>query len=241
MNSEAFVYCWTDHATNQLYIGWHKGNFDDGYICSSKYMKEQYFNRPNDFTRQIIAVGSCKDMTNLETQLLRSADAKNDDQFYNRHNGDGFYCYGKFTEETKQKLRRPKTEEHKQKLRGPKSDAHKKAMSINHADFSGKNNPMYGRSAITENQLKWYTNGSEEVYVPEGDQPNNWYRGRKIKGNKFPERTKEHCERISKAKKGKSTKLKGYKYEKVTCPYCGAVGGGGNMTRLHFENCRNKS
>jgi hypothetical protein len=121
MIPEAFVYCWTDRATNQLYIGWHKGTFDDGYICSSKYMKEQYLNRPNDFTREIIASGSCKDMTNLETQLLRSVDAKNDDQFYNRHNGDGCYRYGKHTEETKRKISEintgaPRSQKHRDKI-----------------------------------------------------------------------------------------------------------------------------
>ena len=34
---EAFVYCWTDHKTNKLYVGVHKGSINDGYICSSKY------------------------------------------------------------------------------------------------------------------------------------------------------------------------------------------------------------
>ena len=239
--NEAFLYCWTDHATNQLYIGWHKGTVDDGYICSSKYMKEQYNQRPDDFTREIVAFGTTKDITNLETLLLRSVDAKNDDQFYNRHNGDGFYRYGKHSEETKQKLKRPKTEEHKEKLRGPKSDAHKKAMSLNHADISGKNNPMYGRSIIAEKNLKWYTDGNNEIYAIEGQQPDGWYNGRKIKGTKFPKRSQEHCRKISESKAGKSTKLKGHRYKKVTCPHCGTVGGGGNMTRLHFDNCKDKS
>jgi hypothetical protein len=229
MPSEAFVYCWTDHATDKLYIGWHKGSVDDGYICSSKYMKEQYLNRPNDFTRQIVASGTIGDMTNLETVLLRSADAKNNEQFYNLHNGDGFYRFGPHSSESILKMKKPKSEDHKMSMR------------LNHADVSGKNNPMYGRSIISERNLKWYTNGHEEVYVPEGEQPKNWYKGRKIKGRKYPERTKEHCERISKSKKGKPSGIKGYKYEKVTCPHCGAVGGGGNMTRLHFDNCKVKS
>jgi hypothetical protein len=44
----------------------------------------------------------------------------------------------------------------------------------------GKNNPMYGRSAITENNLKWYTNGVEVIYVTENTQPPGFVRGRKI-------------------------------------------------------------
>jgi hypothetical protein len=39
---EAFVYCWTDKLHNKLYVGVHKGNVDDGYICSSKIMLKEY-------------------------------------------------------------------------------------------------------------------------------------------------------------------------------------------------------
>lgn len=28
--------------------------------------------------------------------------------------------------------------------------------------------------------------------------------------------------------------------QKKTCPYCGFVGAGGNMTRYHFDNCKLK-
>ena len=30
--AQGFVYQWTDHKTNKLYIGSHKGDPDDGYI-----------------------------------------------------------------------------------------------------------------------------------------------------------------------------------------------------------------
>lgn len=227
--NEAFAYCWTDHLTNKLYVGWHKGQPDDGYVCSSKYMKEQYLKRANDFTRQIIAIGSSKDITKLETAILQSVDAKNDSQFYNLHNGDGFYRFGTLTEK------------HIEKLKGPKTEAHKKAMSLNHADFSGRNNPMYGRSAIKEKNLKWYTNGTDEIYITEGKQPEGWSSGRKIKGIKFPERTYEHRKKLSESAKGRPSNLKGHTYNKVKCPHCGTIGGGGNMTRSHFDNCRMKN
>ena len=227
--NEAFVYCWTDHLTDKLYVGWHKGTPNDGYICSSKYMKEQYNKRPSDFTRQIIAVGTCKDMTSFETTLLRAADAKNNDSYYNLHNGDGFYSYG------------PMSEEQKEKLRGPKTKKHKDVMKLNHADVSGKNNPMYGRSVISEKNLKWYTDGINEKYCTEGRQPSGWYRGRNTKGSKFPPRTQEHCNKLSIAAKNRNKTLKGHKYKKVKCPHCGIVGGGGNMTRHHFDNCGYKN
>ena len=82
---EAFVYCWTDHLTNKLYVGSHKGSTEDGYICSSKYMMEEYNKRPGDFTRQIVAEGTFDDIRVLEEKILKSADVKNDDHYYNMH------------------------------------------------------------------------------------------------------------------------------------------------------------
>lgn len=42
---EAFVYVWTDTGTNKIYVGVHKGDSNDGYVCSSKYMKAEYKKR----------------------------------------------------------------------------------------------------------------------------------------------------------------------------------------------------
>jgi len=91
---EAFVYCWTDFGTNKLYVGVHKGTQDDGYICSSGPMKEEYSKRPGDFTRQIVAQGLFLDMYALETALLVASKADKDPGFYNMHLNNG-----KFTNE----------------------------------------------------------------------------------------------------------------------------------------------
>lgn len=78
---EAFVYCWTDHKTNMLYIGSHKGTENDGYVCSSKLMLEEYNKRPNDFTRQIIAYGIETDIRRLEGVLLRLFKVRTNESF----------------------------------------------------------------------------------------------------------------------------------------------------------------
>lgn len=121
MEKEAFVYCWTDHLRNMLYIGYHKGSLDDGYVCSSKLMKEQYKERPSDFTRQILAQGSVEDMHALERKILVSENAQNNASFYNRTNGTGTYNIKEHTEETKRKISkinkgRIRSEEHKRKV-----------------------------------------------------------------------------------------------------------------------------
>lgn len=37
-----FVYIWRDKKHNRYYIGCHWGTTDDGYICSSPWMKQAY-------------------------------------------------------------------------------------------------------------------------------------------------------------------------------------------------------
>jgi hypothetical protein len=55
MEKYGFVYIWRDRKHNRYYIGSHWGTEDDGYICSSSWMKKAYKNRPNDFKRKILA------------------------------------------------------------------------------------------------------------------------------------------------------------------------------------------
>ena len=67
------------------------------------------------------------------------------------------------------------------------------------------------------------------------------------KGKKRETFSKEWCENISKANKGRvvsdetrkklSNKRNSKKY---ICPHCGQNGGGGNMKRYHFDNCKLK-
>lgn len=43
---------------------------------------------------------------------------------------------------------------------------------------AGEKNPMYGRSAVREKNLKWYNNGVKSMRLPEGGQPEGFVRGR---------------------------------------------------------------
>lgn len=122
----AFVYCWTDKSNDMLYVGSHKGSIDDGYVCSSKYMLEEYQKRPSDFSRQIIAQGDYSDIRNLETILLSNLNAAASCDFYNKHNGSSKFMT---TPESIQKTASTK------RLRG---------------DYLPENNPMYGKKHSEE-------------------------------------------------------------------------------------------
>lgn len=54
MEKYGFVYIWFDKKHKRYYIGCHWGSVDDGYICSSSWMKKAYKIRPTNFKRRIL-------------------------------------------------------------------------------------------------------------------------------------------------------------------------------------------
>lgn len=50
-----FVYVWLDRKHGRYYVGSHWGTEDDGYVCSSKWMKQAYSRRPSDFRRRVVS------------------------------------------------------------------------------------------------------------------------------------------------------------------------------------------
>lgn len=64
---------------------------------------------------------------------------------------------------------------------GNTSDSENYIRAIKLRNLSGSNNGMHGRSAIKENNLKWYHNGSVTIYVTEGSEPAGYIRGRIIR------------------------------------------------------------
>ncbi len=49
-----FVYLWFDKKHKKYYIGSHWGTENDGYICSSNNMRDNYRNRKEDFSKRKI-------------------------------------------------------------------------------------------------------------------------------------------------------------------------------------------
>ena len=47
-------------------------------------------------------------------------------------------------------------------------------------DTSGSKNSMYGRSAVIENNLRWYNDGLKNIYITEGAKPDGYSLGRLI-------------------------------------------------------------
>lgn len=101
---EAFLYEWTNIKNGKKYIGYHKGTITDGYICSSKVFLEEYNKNPDHFTRKILYYGTMEEMLKKEADLLSEVDAKNNQLYYNQHNGNGLFVMKQHTETTKAKM-----------------------------------------------------------------------------------------------------------------------------------------
>ncbi len=73
MEKYGFVYIWYDKKHKRYYIGCRWGDENDGYICSSVWMKRSYLRRPQDFKRKILKrVNTCKvDLLEAEYSYLK--------------------------------------------------------------------------------------------------------------------------------------------------------------------------
>jgi len=87
--TSGFVYIWFDRKHKRYYIGSHWGDQNDGYICSSDWMKKAYKRRPDDFKRRIlkIVITNRQDLLNEENRwlsMIKKEELKI--RYYNHHN-----------------------------------------------------------------------------------------------------------------------------------------------------------
>lgn len=89
MEKYGFVYIWFDRKHKRYYIGCRWGTEDDGYICSSFWMKQAYKHRPKDFTRKILSRVYSNRNTLLVEEYKWLSKIKDDElgtKYYNLHN-----------------------------------------------------------------------------------------------------------------------------------------------------------
>lgn len=128
-----------------LYVGIHKGSHDDGYVCSSKTMLEEYRQRPQDFTREILANGTYAEMCKFETAILKSAKVSTNEAFYNRTYNNGKFQNRKCLPMTAKKISESNKGKPKLKARGPRPHTR---LDGNH--FYGKKHSDETRKIMSE-------------------------------------------------------------------------------------------
>ena len=89
MEKYGFVYIWYDRKYKRYYIGCRWGNENDGYICSSKWMKISYQRRSTDFKRKILMriYTNKKELLEKEYEWLKKIKKEElGKKYYNLHN-----------------------------------------------------------------------------------------------------------------------------------------------------------
>lgn len=88
MKNDSFVYIWINLTENKKYIGYHKGDKNDGYICSSanpQFWKD-FKNKSIEWERKIIFEGNQHECLKEEQRILKDIDIKSD-VWYNNARG----------------------------------------------------------------------------------------------------------------------------------------------------------
>lgn len=89
MSKHGFVYIWYDRKHRRYYIGCRWGRETDGYICSSRWMRNAFKRRPEDFKRRILETGITDRVMLLEREYewLRQIDKSElGSKYYNLYN-----------------------------------------------------------------------------------------------------------------------------------------------------------
>lgn len=185
----AYLYEWTEISTGKWYVGSRTRKNchpDDRYICSSRVVKEKILKNPNNWNRKILVIGEPKYIRNLEALYLNRLNAATNSKSYNQNNADGkFHTIGKDPwNKGKPTGHLPwnkglPTEE--QPFYGKTfSEKTKKKLSENQ---KGEKNSMFGKQPWNKGnpkQLKWFTNGTENIQCQIGKEPTGFVAGRII-------------------------------------------------------------
>lgn len=236
MEKYGFVYLWRDRKHKRYYIGSHWGTEDDGYVCSSRWMRKTYSRRPQDFKRKILARvhTNRKDLLEAEYNFLqRIKPHEFKTRYYNISSGKNGHWRAedyeqdvkkRISEQTKKAMARPEVREkmlqsyatrdwsQSDETRAKRSESMKKTM-VKKFPVEGRRVALEGQ-ALTEHlrakSKEMWTNRSEEEKAEINRKIS------KARDSKTPEEKAEIAKKISvgkaKSRDSASAKMKKLKW-----------------------------
>lgn len=209
MEKVGYVYKYVHNTTRKWYIGSHDGSNPNYEGSGTAWFRAKQKYGIESFTKEILYEGEY--FRAVEEIILTTLDAKNIINSYNLKNEA---LGGSFPGELNGMYGRILSKEERYK----RGSAFRGKIRPDHsAKMLGENNPMHGRNDQSHGIISRAKANAGKTYED-------------IFGAEKAARIKAA---MSKNRTGKSHKL----IEK-TCPYCGKIGSGPNMTRYHFNKCK---
>jgi len=222
MKKYGFVYIWFDKKHSRFYIGSHWGTEDDGYICSSTWMKQAHSHRPNDFKRKIIKkiFSSRKELMEEEFRYLSMI---KDHELKTRYYNLNIKSTGHWTTYPE----KVKTISEKISIRTKEAMSHPEIREnylLGLATRDNKSSDLNVRekrrvSMIGKNTGK--DNSKALAMAAEANRGKKW----------SEERRNERKE---------TTHFKNLNNKKIKCIHCDFEGNAGNIGRYHNDKCKKK-
>lgn len=221
MEKYGFVYIWYDRKHKRYYIGMHWGTENDGYVCSSNWMRDSFKRRPEDFKRKIIEKidSNRKDLYEREKYWLSFIKEEElGKKYYNLsklvndnwlNEAANLTRKQRISQKTKEAMYRPEVREKylaglaKRDNGSSRPEVRAKMSASNKGKNTGKDNSKALLMAQAAN------------------------RGRKL--------SEDHKNKIK-----ETTAFKSLNNMKIKCQHCEFVGNKGNVARYHNDKCKHK-
>lgn len=216
-----FVYLWYDKKHKRFYIGCRWGTSDDGYICSSVWMKNSYKRRPQDFKRKLLATNINNKKKLLDEEYKWLSLIKKEElgkKYYNLHNHHfGHWSTDeektlslkeKISIRTKEAMQRPEVrEKYLNGLKTRDNTQSEETRQKRSKSLMGKRKGCDMSNAIAAS----------------------------VAARKGKPLSEEH-----KSKVKETTHFNTINSKKVKCRYCDFEGNVGNVARYHNDKCKRK-
>lgn len=221
MEKYGFIYIWFDRKRKRYYVGSHWGTENDGYVCSSNWMRTAFKRRPSDFKRRILKLihTTRQDMYEEETrwlQMIKPSEIKV--RYYNFHRVanhwsaseyDRLKINEKISMKTKEAMARPdvrKNYEKGLKERDTSWTQDPKVLAQKSKSMMGKNKGNWAKASAIAAEMR--------------------------RGVPLPAETR--------AKIAKAGVFASINKKKIQCMHCEFTGNPGVIGRYHNDKCKKK-